>query len=92
MPIVTWCDEYSVNVEEIDIQHQKMLELVNHLHSAVEACIDKNDLKTLLKDLGVWNLRECTSEEQRFALADYPLDLQSIIGSTEYYSSTWAIW
>ncbi|MBA1444238.1 MAG: hypothetical protein FE835_04895 [Gammaproteobacteria bacterium] len=42
MPIITWCDEYSVNVEEIDIQHQKMLELVNHLHSAVEACIDKN--------------------------------------------------
>ncbi|MCP4287335.1 MAG: hemerythrin, partial [Gammaproteobacteria bacterium] len=51
MPITTWSDEYSVNVREIDVQHQKMLELVNDLHSAVEACIDKNGLKSLLVEL-----------------------------------------
>ncbi len=72
MPIVTWCDEYSVNVEEIDIQHQKMLELVNHLHSAVEACIDKNDLKTLLVDLVEFTRLHFSTEEQLMKKHDYP--------------------
>lgn len=51
MPIVTWDDDYSINVVEIDNQHQKMLELVNDLHSAVESCIDKEVLRAKLSEL-----------------------------------------
>ena len=51
MPIVTWHDDFSVNVTEIDKQHQHMLELVNALHASVEACADKRDLKKMLEAL-----------------------------------------
>jgi hemerythrin len=39
MAITQWKDEYIINVEEIDIQHQTMVKLVNNLHSSVEARI-----------------------------------------------------
>lgn len=72
MPIVTWCDEYNVNVEEIDVQHKTMLELVNNLHSAVEACIDKNDLKDLLGELVEFTRVHFSTEEQLMNKYDYP--------------------
>jgi len=72
MPIVTWCDEYNVNVEEIDIQHRKILELVNNLHSSVEACIDKNELKDLLVELVEYTGMHFSTEEQLMEKYDYP--------------------
>jgi len=72
MPITTWSDEYSVNVREIDVQHQKMLELVNDLHSAVEACIDKNGLKSLLVELLEFTRLHFSTEEQLMEKHDYP--------------------
>lgn len=72
MPIVTWSEEYSVNVKEIDIQHQKMLQLVNNLHSAVETCIDKNDLKKLLIELVEFTRMHFSTEELLMKKYDYP--------------------
>jgi len=72
MPIVAWCDEYSVNVKEIDVQHQKLLELVNDLHSAVEACLDKNSLQNLLVELVDFTHIHFSYEEQLMKKHDYP--------------------
>lgn len=72
MPIVTWCDDYSVNVEEIDLQHQKMLELVNNLHTSVEACIDKQDLKEKLVGLVEFTRMHFSTEERLMKQYDYP--------------------
>ncbi|MBL3529413.1 MAG: hemerythrin family protein [gamma proteobacterium endosymbiont of Lamellibrachia anaximandri] len=49
-----------------------MLELVNHLHTAVEACIDKNDLKTLLVDLVEFTRMHFSTEEQLMKKYDFP--------------------
>ena len=72
MPIVSWRDEYSVNVQEIDAQHQKMLELVNGLHTAVESCIDTNRLKDLLIELVDVTRMHFSSEEKLMKKCDYP--------------------
>ena len=72
MPIVTWLDEYNVNVEEIDTQHIKMLELVNNLHAAVEARADKHDLESLLVDLIDFTRMHFSTEEQLMKTHDYP--------------------
>ena len=72
MTTANWRDEYNVNVKEIDIQHQKMLELVNNLHSLVEACIDKNDLKDLLVELVEFTRMHFSTEEQLMEKHDYP--------------------
>lgn len=71
MPIVTWRDEYNVNVEEIDTQHRKMLELVNKLHAAVEARADKHDLELLLADLVDFTRVHFSTEEQLMKTHDY---------------------
>ena len=72
MQIATWCDEYNVNVEEIDIQHQKMFELVKNLHSSVEARRDKKNLRDLLVELVEYTRMHFTSEEQLMEKYDYP--------------------
>jgi hemerythrin len=33
MALITWSDKYSVGVLEIDTQHQKLIQLINGLHS-----------------------------------------------------------
>ena len=72
MPIVTWRDEYSVNVAEIDTQHQKLLELVNKLHSAVETRIDKIDLEGLMVELVEFTAIHFSTEEQLMNKYEYP--------------------
>ena len=72
MQIATWCDEYNVNVREIDIQHQKMFELVKNLHSSVEARRDKNNLRDLLVELMEYTRMHFTTEEQLMEKYDYP--------------------
>lgn len=72
MPIVTWREEYGVNVKEIDRQHQKMLELVNNLHTSVEGCIDKEVLKNLLVELVEFTREHFSTEERLMKEYHYP--------------------
>ncbi|MBI1864448.1 MAG: hemerythrin, partial [Nitrospirae bacterium] len=37
MTLVTWDSTWSVNVKEIDAQHQKLIGIVNDLHEAIKA-------------------------------------------------------
>ena len=72
MPIVTWSDDYNVNVEEIDSQHQEMLEFVNKLHSLVEAHVEKNVLKDLLVELVECTRIHFSTEEQLMEKYAFP--------------------
>ena len=64
MPIVQWKDEYIINVEEIDIQHQTMVKLVNNLLSSVEARKDKSELESLLFELVEYTRMHFSTEEK----------------------------
>jgi hemerythrin len=35
MPLVSWSDELSVGIEEIDEQHRQFINIMNELHSAI---------------------------------------------------------
>ena len=72
MPIVAWSEEYKVNVAEIDEQHQQMLELVNKLHAAVEARIDKTELMDMLSDLVEFSRMHFSMEEGLMREHGYP--------------------
>lgn len=72
MPIVTWSEEYNVNVEKIDNQHRHLLQLVNDLHAAVEACIDKQKLKKMLIELTEFTRKHFAAEEQMMKKYNYP--------------------
>lgn len=72
MPIVTWSDEYNVNVEKIDKQHRHLLQLVNELHSAVEERFDKDELRKMLIGLTEFTRTHFATEEQLMSKHDYP--------------------
>ncbi|MCB1857143.1 MAG: hemerythrin family protein [Gammaproteobacteria bacterium] len=72
MPFVTWSEEYSVNVKVIDQQHQKLLELVNGLHAAVESCIEKEQLRQMLVELVKFTAIHFSTEEEYMKKYDYP--------------------
>ena len=64
MPIPIWSDEYSINVAEIDEQHKRLLELVGELHVAVEARIDKDELRKMLANLAKFTCHHFDTEER----------------------------
>lgn len=72
MAAFTWSDEHKINVEEIDIQHQRILELVNNLHSSVEACIEKKELERVLIELVEYTHMHFSTEELLMKKNDYP--------------------
>jgi hemerythrin-like metal-binding protein len=59
-------------VAEIDEQHQKILELVNDLHSAVESCIDKEALRIKLIALVEFTDLHFSTEDQLMEKYNYP--------------------
>jgi hemerythrin-like metal-binding protein len=72
MPIVEWSEEFSVNVKLIDNQHQQMLDIVNGLHTAVEASADKEILNKLLIDLYAHTRAHFSTEEELMKTHNYP--------------------
>ena len=40
MALITWDDSYSVKVDKIDGQHQKLMGLINQLHEAMKIIIN----------------------------------------------------
>jgi len=72
MPIVTWCDTYSVNVREIDDQHKELLDLVNNLHRAVESLASKGELTQMLVELVEFTRTHFSTEERLMKEHDFP--------------------
>ena len=72
MPIITWKNDHSVNVEEIDSQHQQLINLINNLHSSVEECIDKKELEKLLIELVDFTRTHFATEETLMKAHNYP--------------------
>lgn len=72
MPIVSWSEEFSVNVKVIDDQHQEMLDIVNNLHTAVEGSEDKEVLEKLLIDLNEHTRTHFATEDALMKQYNYP--------------------
>jgi hemerythrin-like metal-binding protein len=72
MPIVEWNEEFSVNVKLIDDQHQQMLDIVNSLHTAVEASADKETLNKILIDLYAHTRAHFSTEDELMKKHNYP--------------------
>src|ERR1039458_7281820 len=70
--LFTWSNEYSVEVESIDKQHQKLFETVNELHKAMKA--GKGGLLTpeIVKRLAAYAQAHFAAEEGAMKRANYP--------------------
>jgi hemerythrin len=72
MALMTWNNTYSVNIKEIDNQHQKLIELVNELHDHMKAGKGKDAVGKILKELAQYTVYHFETEEKLFTKYSYP--------------------
>lgn len=66
--------KYSIKVQAMDSEHQKLIDLMNVLHTKVEQKASKAELKKAITDLGDYTVKHFKHEEAFFdTLTDYKL-------------------
>ncbi|NLX27089.1 MAG: bacteriohemerythrin [Lentisphaerae bacterium] len=71
MAILQWTNELSVGVEEIDRQHQKMIEIINKLETPMAQEKEKEVLFGVIKELMAYAKIHFKTEEQYFEQFGY---------------------
>ncbi|MEW6500643.1 MAG: bacteriohemerythrin [Thermodesulfobacteriota bacterium] len=72
MPLLSWKNEYSVNIKEIDDQHKKLVEMINELHDAMVAKKAKEVLGSVLGKLVNYAATHFANEEKLMQANGYP--------------------
>ncbi len=66
MRTLTWKDNYSVGVKNLDVQHQHLLDTLNKVSGLFEANADQEEIKVLLNELDTYAKTHFKTEEQYF--------------------------
>jgi len=66
MALINWNQSYSVQVKEIDIQHQRLVEMLNQLHELMKAGQGKTAIVPILDELVTYAGTHFTTEEKYF--------------------------
>jgi len=69
--MLTWSDEYSVGVQEIDTQHHRMLDYINELEGALGGENAREHMVNVLNGLVAYTKEHFTTEEKYFRMFDY---------------------
>jgi len=69
--MLTWSDEYSVGVQEIDDQHRQMLDYINELEGVLGSTSARDHIVNVLNGLVTYTKEHFTTEENYFRLFDY---------------------
>jgi len=72
MSLIKWNDKMSVKVEEIDIQHKKLVDLLNALHEAMLNRQSKEALGKIISELVNYAAVHFKTEEKYFDQFGYP--------------------
>ncbi|MBT7185719.1 hemerythrin family protein [Candidatus Bathyarchaeota archaeon] len=72
MAFIDWSDELSVQVAEIDQQHQKLVAMLNELHDAMREKKAKDALGRIIKGLVDYAGTHFATEEKYFDQYGYP--------------------
>ncbi len=72
MPLITWSDNMSVGVSRIDKEHQKLIELINLLHSEMSLGKSNQVMDKVLDDLIRYTKTHFAAEETLFRTHNYP--------------------
>jgi hemerythrin len=71
MPLITWSNEYSLDIKEIDAQHQKLISMINTLHDAMKEGKGKDILLPIINSLVDYTNSHFRREETLFAQHGY---------------------
>lgn len=72
MAVVQWSDSLSVNVMQIDGQHQRLVILINDLYDAQQAHKGKDAVGMILAELTTYTVSHFSTEEKYFDQYGYP--------------------
>ncbi len=71
MALMKWKDAYSVQIEEIDNDHKKLIELINELHTAMRLRKTDSVLENILSELSNYASYHFKKEEDYFDAFNY---------------------
>ena len=72
MALVSWQSHYSVNIKEIDKQHQQLVNIMNNLHDGMKQGKGKEVLSQVLNELINYTAFHFKTEETLFDKYSYP--------------------
>jgi hemerythrin len=72
MALIQWDSTFSVNVAEIDKQHQKLIEFINNLNDAMKQGKGKDALANIINELSNYATSHFAFEEGYFDKFGYP--------------------
>jgi hemerythrin len=72
MALLRWNDSMSVNITEIDQQHQKLIGMINHLNDAMKAGKGKDVTAKIVGGLMTYTKVHFNTEEKLFDQHGYP--------------------
>ena len=72
MAIISWDDKLSVNVNEIDGQHKKLIDMLNYLNDAMKAGQAKDVLGRILDGLISYTAHHFGTEEKHMVATNFP--------------------
>ena len=69
---IEWSDELSVGIQEIDEQHQILVNLINMLYEAIIKQTEAQEVGTILAELSQYTVIHFAVEESLMRIFDYP--------------------
>ena len=69
---IEWSEELSVGIQEIDEQHQILVNLINMLYEAIIRRTEEQDVGTILAELSQYTVIHFAVEESLMRIFDYP--------------------
>ena len=72
MALINWNETYSVKVKEIDVQHKKLVNIINELHDKMKEGKGKEVVEKLLAELLDYTVFHFSFEEKLLNINNYP--------------------
>ena len=72
MALINWTSDFSVGVEEIDIQHKKLVNMINELYEAMTNGKGNSKLEEIINRLADYCVYHFATEEKYFDKFGYP--------------------
>ena len=72
MPLMTWNDRMSVGVAEIDVEHKRLVAMLNDLYDGIQSGRGKEALGKTLDGLVAYTGNHFQHEERLFVQTGYP--------------------
>lgn len=72
MSLITWSEEFSVNIKEVDNQHRQLIEIINQLQRAMKEGKSASVLNDILQRLIDYTDYHFSTEERLMEAYNYP--------------------